>query len=399
VARSATREPVALVLAGGGARGAYEAGALSVLLPVLEARGERPRVLVGTSAGALNVSFVAANAHRPVDEIAASVVAEWETMRWGKVVRPLLSPASLLRAGEYAAEFAGLPRARLTSLLDPEPLTRTLGSVIDCGRLADNVTAGLLDAVAVVATSALTGRSVVFHCGLASPPTDRRRAIDYVATPIGEEQILASAAIPGLFPAVNVTEPERARGWYTDGGTRLNTPIKPALALGAARVVVIALNSLAPGPARLAGEHRPDALEGVGQILVSLLGDQLVTDMRTLATINDLVAQVTPGPAITKRRVPYIVVAPAERDSIAQRALRVIRERYRGPLAALRAPDIALLDRALAGGTDAAHAELLCFLLVAPEFARALIALGREDAQRWCDGAHDDGIWQVGPLP
>src|SRR5665213_4281494 len=69
------RGPVALVLAGGGARGAYEAGALSVLLPLLEKRGERPRILIGTSVGALNVSFLAANAHLPTDELIASTFA------------------------------------------------------------------------------------------------------------------------------------------------------------------------------------------------------------------------------------------------------------------------------------------------------------------------------------
>jgi NTE family protein len=75
---------VGLVLAGGGARGAYEAGALSVLLPMLEQRGQRPRIVVGTSAGALNVSFLAANAHLPAVGVIRQALVAWESLRWGE---------------------------------------------------------------------------------------------------------------------------------------------------------------------------------------------------------------------------------------------------------------------------------------------------------------------------
>ena len=392
-------DPVALVLAGGGARGAYEAGALSALLPELEARGERPRILMGTSVGALNVAFLAANAHLPTDQLIADALAIWESITWSEVARRLVSGGSLSRLGEYAGEVLGVPGARLRSLLDPDPLRRTLRERIDFAQLEHNVRAGRLDAAGVIATSALSGRSVVFHDGAASPSADRRRGIDYVATPLAEEHVLASAAIPVVFPAVHVVEPEIARGWYYDGGTRLNTPIKPALAFGAGRVVVIALASLAPGPTELAGEARPDALEGAGQVLLGLLGDQLTADVRTLASVNDLLAPGASHPATSKRRVPYIVIAPAQRDAIGQCALRVFREHYSGPLNAVRSPDVALLSRLIAGAADAPHAELLSFLLFASEFAKALIELGREDAQRWIRQTHEvDDLWQVGPI-
>jgi NTE family protein len=401
---STTQDRVALVLAGGGARGAYEAGALSMLLPVLERRGERPRIMIGTSVGALNVAFLAANAHLPSGELIADALGIWESVRWSEIARHLLAGGSLLRLGRYGGEVLGLPGLRLESLLDPEPLRVTLREQIDFDQLEANVKGGRLDAAGVVATSALTGRSVVFHRGLPSPAADHRRGIDYVATQLAEEHVLASAAIPVVFPAVRVPEPEVARGWYFDGGTRLNTPIKPALALGAERVVVIALNSLSPGPPQLAGEERPDALEGAGQILLGLLGDQLTADIRTLASVNALVGATrehssSAKPSAAKRRVPYIVIAPAEPDAIGRCALRVFREHYSRPLQAIRSPDIALLARLTAGGSDAQHAELLSFLLFASEFSKALIALGQEDARRWIDQAHDlDELWQVGPI-
>ena len=399
MAKPGSEDRVALVLAGGGARGAYEAGALSVLLPVLEERGERPRILIGTSVGALNVSFLAASAHLPASDLAAQALAIWESISWREVAQRIVSGGSLLRLGGYAGEVLGLPGARLDSLLDPEPLRTTLRERIDFAQLEDNVRAGKLDVAGVVATSALTSRSVVFHRGLDSPPPDHRRGIDYVATPLVEDHVLASAAIPAIFPAVRIASPEVARGWYFDGGTRLNTPIKPALAFGADRVVVIALNSLAPGPAQLAGEERPDALEGAGQILLGLLGDQLTADLQTLADINQLIAPSADPVGAAKRRVPYIAVAPAEPDAIGKCALRVFREHYSGPLQGIRSPDIALLARLIAGGADTQHAELLSFLLFAPEFSEALIELGQQDAGHWIDAAHDvDDLWHMEPI-
>jgi NTE family protein len=390
---------VALVLAGGGARGAYEAGALSVLLPVLEQRGERPGIVIGTSAGALNASYLAANAHLPATDLVDAAPGIWESISWSDVVRPLISGASLLRVGSYLGEAVGVPGVRLESLLDPAPLRKTVRERIDFDQLERNVKAGKVTVAGVVATSALTGRSVVFHRGLESPARDSRRGIDYVSSRLAEDHVLASAAIPVIFPAVHVERPRKARGWYFDGGTRLNTPIKPALALGAARVVVVALNSLASGPPQLASEERPDALQGAGQILTGLLEDQLAQDVQTLATINSLVSGRGSSTADRERQVPYIVVSPRTRATIGEIALRVVREHCTGPLSVVRSPDLALLARLVAADADPQHAELLSFLLFAPEFAKALIDLGQQDARRWLNEHHDlDEVWQVGPL-
>lgn len=398
MAVDAEAEPVAVVLGGGGARGAYEAGALSVLLPVLAERGERPRIVLGTSAGALNASFLAANIDRPVDEVARVALTTWESMRWRDVVRRLLSGATLLRAGEYAGEVLGLRGARLESLLDPTPLRATVRERIDFGALERNVATGELTAVGVATTSAATGRSVVFHRGGPVLAPDDRRGIDYVETRLFEEHVLASAAIPVVFPAVKVAHPRAARGWYLDGGTRLNTPVKPALALGARRVVVVAVTPSNARAASAGTPHRPDALVAAGQILVGLLEDQLAGDIDTLATVNRLVGGRGRARRAGKSVIPYILITPDEPDSIGVRALRVVREHYGGALDALRS-DVALLARLTAAETDARHAALLSFLLFAPEFARALIELGQADAERWLAAAHDlDDLWQIAPV-
>lgn len=118
---------------------------------------------------------------------------------------------ALVLAGGDTRQVLGIRGARLTSLLDPGPLHRTMRGWVDFAQIEANLRSGDVDAAAVVATSALTGRSVVFHCGAARPEADARRGIDYVPTPLGEEHVLASSAIPVAFPAIHVSEPEFAR--------------------------------------------------------------------------------------------------------------------------------------------------------------------------------------------
>jgi NTE family protein len=392
---------VGLVLAGGGARGAYEIGALSALLPELERRGERPRVLVGTSVGALNTAYLAASADQPAAEACARGEQIWRTTSYRDVLRPFLSLRSLGLGARFLGQLAGLLRSAPAAIVDPAPLAATLERMIPFERIAANVERGVVAAAAVVATSALSSRSVVFHHGGASPPADDKRGIDYVGAKLAVDHVRASAAIPGIFPAVHLESPQRARGWYWDGGTRLNTPIKPVLALGAERVIVLGLNSIAAGPAELAGEWRPDLVAGATQYLQAMFADPLAHDVRTLAGINRALAEDGGGEAEGRSPIPYIFIAPRKRDSIGAIAQRVFNESYRGPGKALRRRrrDLSIIGRLVAGGTDPLHGELLSYLFFAPELAEDLIELGRGDAERWLAASHEDGPWELGALP
>jgi NTE family protein len=385
-------DKVALVLSGGGARGAYEAGALSVLLPELEARGERPTIFVGTSVGAYNATFAAAHAHRPLDEALEEAVEMWRTLHWRDVLAPLVSPRGLIRSLRYLGRLLWVKRPRIDSLLYTDPLPATLARIVSFEQLRRNVEDGTVAAAAVSTTSAHTSRTVVFHAGGPTPERDPIRGIDYVDTPLTEQHVQASGAIPGLFPAVHVPSPERARGWYFDGGTRLNTPIKPALELGADRVVVIGLASIQPGPGELASDDRPDVFEGAAQLLQALLIDRLEQDVRELAEEN--------LPGHEGRKIPYIFVSPRERLGVGRIASRIWRERYAGLRGFVRDPDLSTLGRFTAAGNGPVHGELLSFLFFAPEFARELIAMGRADARHWLAQEHgNDGPWRTGPPP
>src|SRR3954453_21415979 len=301
-------QPIALVLAGGGARGAYEAGVLSVLLPALP-EAERPNIIVGASVGAVNGAYLAAT-HGDPDLSAGRGL--WEEITWGDV---LATPSlrDLDRIARAALTFTGLLSLDVPSLLDATPLKHTLERLISFEQIGEHVDSGRLISAAVVATSALTGRSVVFHQGgTPEAPRDHKRGIDYVPTVLNEQHVRASSAIPAAFPAVQVTDGPAA-GWYFDGGTRLNAPIKPALSLGAERVIVVGLNSIAPSEDRIAGPDRPDLFAGAAHVIDALLADPLAEDIQTLTTINQLVGERRTA---NHRKVPYIFIAPPERDTI-----------------------------------------------------------------------------------
>ena len=390
------------MLAGGGARGAYEVGALAVLAPALEARGETPDILVGTSIGALNSAFFAARAQESLKATAAASLDMWRELRWGDALRPLVSPSELGRVLGAVAMFARLPGPGLRGLLDPSPLRGTLERLVEFERIARNVADGALTAAAVVATAYTTTRSVVFHHGGPPLAPDTVRAIDYVATPLAPEHVLASAAIPGAFPAVEIRRPPTAAGWYGDGGVRLNAPLKPALELGAERVVVIGLNSSVTPAQR---STRPDALDGLAQLLQVVLADQLAEDVATLAAVNETLTPST-SPARSKgagrgrrRRIPYIFIAPTDRLEIGRLAREVYKRHYASLRGVARDSNLALLGRAVNAERSAIHGELLSYLFLAREFLDELIALGERDAQRWLDTRHDAGSWQIGRLP
>jgi NTE family protein len=240
-----------------------------------------------------------------------------------------------------------------------------------------------------------------------APP--RSHVVEYVHARLEHQHVRASAAIPILFPPVRVDRPPEARGWYVDGGTRLNTPIKPALDLGADRLVVIGTEA-ATEPTAEPGRHDsepPDFGDGALHALHGALVDPLGEDMRLLGNINAFFAEEGGAPAAVRyrkargkrpyRRVPYIFVAPTRRGVIGELAGEAFRARY-GGLNGLRSPDFPLLNRLL-GGDSPVHGELLSYLLFDREFIDALIDLGRRDATSWLEAQNRRGQpWQLEPL-
>lgn len=403
------------MLPGGGARGAYEAGALSVLLPALEARGERPAIVCGTSVGAINASLFGSLADRPADEIAETVLGRWRSMRKGDVIRPILGLGLPVTALRFLGELLELPGVRLASLMDPTPLAASLEEWIDWPDLHRNVRHGLIDAVCIVATALTRGGPVAFvesHAGTDIPRSHGSDDLLYQPTRLAAEHVHASAAIPLLFPPVEVTTPLAAADFYIDGGTRLNSPLAPALALGAERVIVVGFEPLDERPEPPSKPRAPRLADVTANVLDGLLVDQIADDLHRLASVNEFFVDGGSGISQSARayresrgrkpykKIAFALVAPEQRGALGPIAERVFQERYAGPRGLLR-PDYPLISRLLGGGRTRSRGELLSFLLFDEHYVAELLEAGAQDAQRWLDrhprfwctdGSHDLGI-------
>ncbi|MFB6263543.1 MAG: patatin-like phospholipase family protein, partial [Bradymonadaceae bacterium] len=298
----------ALVLSGGGARGAYEAGVLRYILDAIpESTGEPVGfdILCGTSVGAVNTAWLASTLHRP-DRCARRMWYLWRTLKFTEVIEPsfatLWSKLKTALGGdpvpgtepEGAAE-GGNRGGVFTSTFFRELIRRE----IDFGQIGRNLSDGLLDAVTVTATDIASGRATVFAqtaTGELPPWTrdPRRVAVGGKLTPA---EVLASAAIPMLFPAVQI-----GQRWFCDGGLRQNTPLTPALRLGADRVLVVNLHSESMMPEPTTSPFEDDTIDAfrdrppsflfqIGKLLDALLLDPLEYDLMVLERINAILRQ------------------------------------------------------------------------------------------------------------
>ena len=184
-----------------------------------------------------------------------------------------------------------------TSLLDTTPLRRTAAYELPTGQLAANVADGVQAAVGMVATrmpaesassvvGAASGRSVLFLAenSAGDYTGDPDRALDVVRGPLDPGHVLASSAIPVAFPPIQITEPDEAAGWYVDGGVRLNTPLHPAVGLGATRILLVSATSTTysqRAPPDLTS-RTPDVADAAAQVLHAALADRTTEDLDAL---------------------------------------------------------------------------------------------------------------------
>ena len=398
---------IALVLDAGGARSAYQVGALEVLLPALAERGTPPRVLLGTSAGALLTGALCGTAALEPEEQVARLKGMLEQSTKPNVMRPLWRqlPEVLVR---YTSETLGLPHYRLRGLFGSQPLGRTLERSIDWEALHRNIDEGLVETAGVVATSVRTGRIVVFtESGSPLPDSAPEFHGRFVATRLGVPHLMASAAIPVLFPSIHVDEPEEAAGWYVDGATRRRTPIAPALELGADRVVLVGTGGLHPPETHTDLDRVAVDLGDAGATLLgAVMDDPMRHDLRRLVELNGLTEDPELEPLLRRHReardrsayrtIPYVAIAPEDGDELARTAMEVFRTNHGSLLGTMGDPDLQVMHRLL-GSDSPLQGELLSYLLFDADFFEAASGFGRRDASRWVE-QHPD-LWRTEALP
>jgi NTE family protein len=395
-----TRPKIGIVLSGGGSRGAYEAGIIHYIRTDLAKRMGRHvplDIITGTSVGAINAAFLAATMSDPTSQ-AEHIASAWRSLRIEELIGlrggDLLRATRMMLGGDPPTPPPG--SFRYGGLLDTSGLERFVIRTIPWRGIERSLRGGHLHAISVSATHVGTGHTVVFLSSAEPVPREWSRDpfVRHRAARIGPRHVLASAAIPMLFPAVKIGDE-----YFTDGGLRQNTPMSPAIRLGADRLLLVSLRHVADDATKTVQKERveayPKPLFLAGKALNALLLDHTEYDLMRMQRINLILeaGHASFGDKFEEmmnhelvrlrgaplRRIQAVHIRPSEDiGALAAEFVRAGRMKVDGLIARR------LIARLSAG--EAAHeSDLLSYLMFDGDYCAELIELGRNDAAKQAD--------------
>jgi NTE family protein len=391
----------ALLLTGGGARGAYQVGVLRSFaraFPDLHFP-----ILTGVSAGAINAA-VLANVTEPFPRAVERLAGFWESLTLEQIFRADLRALGTKAISWMFRLVSG--GAHLTpatrGMVDTDPLRCFLHRVLETENgvlhgVAENIRQGRLSAVGIMTTQYPTAQSVTWAQGVAVKPWQTAE-LSGVSTTLTVEHIMASTSLPLVFPAARIDG-----AWHGDGGIRLTAPLHPAVNLGADRVIAIS-TSVEPGrsEADRPTEHYPPPATVLSVLLESVFLDMLDTDASELRRMNKLIADHPKSSELGLRRVDALVLRPS-------RDLSVLASEFEAELPRT----LRHMIRGL-GSRETNRSDMIATLLFQPLFIRKMLEIGEQDGAKRIDevatflgrlptdpgaaGASRPRLWPTAPL-
>jgi NTE family protein len=365
------KKKIGLILSGGGARAAYQIGVLKAISELLPRGAANPfPIICGTSAGAINSAALAIYGARFSDAV-GRLLKIWRNFRVHHVFRSDVPGVMKSGAHWLAALFlGGLGKRNPASLLDRAPLCRLLKKFMPCDRIAESLEAGVLESLAITASSYGSGKSVIFY-QTRKEVTPWFRARRYGKEEvITEDHLMASSAIPFVFSAIKIRNE-----YLGDGSMRQTAPISPVLHMGADKVLVIGVtNSEIETNVVTEDPGYPSIAQVAGHILNSIFLDSMEADLERLQRINNTLSSISNHQleehGMKLRPIDVLVVEPTQ-------DLQLISSKYVKSLPWT----IRFLLRGV-GAFNKNGSSLISYLMFEKPFCRELISLGYADAMQ-----------------
>lgn len=355
----------ALVLSGGGARAAYQVGVLKAVSELLPRRTHNPfPIICGTSAGAINALAIAGRPG-PLRLRVRKLESIWSNLRAENIYRTdTLGVAKNTARLLLSLLHSGYNKKRPVALLDNTPLRELLEQLVRFRYIDEAIASGELTAVSATAMDYTTGRSVTFFQG--NHDTWQRNRRIGIRTGLSIDHLLASSAIPTIFPATSIDQ-----NYYGDGAVRQLKPLSSALRLGAEKLFIVGVSD---NPAHIdttkKTEHPPSIGQMISQLLNSAFIDSIESDLETLQSINKLAIEIPEqAKADNRRYIDYVCISPSV--AIDEMADQYIHELPRS---------VKLFLRAIGATSKGGGSSTASYLLFEPGFCRELLNQGYRDA-------------------